>query len=54
MIKHKNCAKLPYRTPDTALPDIILEQTITADSANETLEDMGVTDIFDDAFSPIN
>lgn len=53
MIKNYQLSRRPYRTPDTAVPDFLLEQSIATGSTNETLTDMGVGDIYDDEFNPI-
>ena len=45
-----NLAKLPYRTPDTEFPGILLEQGIATASSNDNLGDMGVDDVYDDPF----
>lgn len=54
MTKFINPLKLPYRMPETADPDLLLEQTIATASSNDTISDMVVDDLFDDPFSPIN
>ena len=54
MTKFINSSKLPYRMPDAADSDLLLEQTIATVSSNDALTDMDVDGLFDDTFTPIN
>ena len=53
MAKKAHTTRLPYRSPDTVVPDFLLEQNLSIGSSDDSLSDMVTTDIYDAPFNPI-